>query len=87
MPTAYSPAIRDEGKDTMTESNELEAKRAALLAYIDKCDDWDVLDEVLARLLDGMTLAHLPESLRAMFEEMSVDGVTVLAMKPSEGRS
>ena len=65
----------------MTESNELEAKRAALLGYIDKSTNEEVLDNMLARLLQGKTLADLPENLRPMFEEVSVAGVVVLAMK------
>jgi len=65
----------------MTEPSEVEALRAAILAYIDKCNDKERLAGIITICLEGKMLADLPEHLRPRFEEVSVAGVVVLAMK------
>ena len=71
----------------MSKSEEAEALRAAILAYMHKCNK-EVLADVLATILEGKTLADLPEHLRSRFEEVSVaPGTVVLALKPKEQRN
>ena len=62
----------------MSKSEEAEALRAAILAYMHKCNK-EVLADVLATILEGKTLADLPEHLRSRFEEVSVAPGTVNA--------
>jgi hypothetical protein len=66
---------------TLPESNETEALRASLIAYVNKCNDKEKLGDILAIYIAGKTLADLPEKLRPMFEEVSVAGVVVLVVR------
>jgi hypothetical protein len=50
---------------------------------VNKRTDNEMPGNIIATYLEGKTLADLPENLRPMFEEVSVAGLTVLRMKPS----